>query len=37
MWRVLGSEEWTQLEGQLKEYVSDFGRKVIPYERGFQM
>ena len=37
MWRVLSSEEWSQLEDQLQEYVSDFGRKVIPYERGFQM
>ena len=37
MWGVLTSDEWTELEGRLKEYVNDFGRKVIRYQPGFQM
>jgi hypothetical protein len=37
MWSILQSDEWTDLEDRLKEYVSDFGRKVIPYQPGFQM
>lgn len=37
MWHILGSEEWTDLEDRLKEYVKDLGRKVIPYQPGFQM
>ena len=37
MWRILNSEEWSELETRLREYVSDFGRKVIPYQPGFQM
>ncbi len=36
MWHVLNSEEWSELEKRLKEYVNDFARKVIPYEPGFQ-
>jgi hypothetical protein len=34
--RVLKSDEWNELEGRLQEYVNDFGRKVIPYQPGFQ-
>jgi hypothetical protein len=37
MWGVLASDEWTELETRLKEYVNDFGRKVIKYQPGFQM
>ena len=37
MWSILNSAEWTELEDRLKEYVNDFGRKVIPYQPGFQM
>lgn len=37
MWRILGSEEWGELEGRLQEFVVDFERKVIPYQPGFQM
>jgi hypothetical protein len=37
MWGVLTSDEWTELESRLKEYVNDFGRKVIRYQPGFQM
>lgn len=37
MWRVLSSEEWLELEGRLKDYVYGFGRKVVPYQPGFQM
>ena len=37
MWGVLASDEWTELENRLKEYVNDFGRKVIKYQPGFQM
>jgi hypothetical protein len=37
MWGVLASDEWTELEGRLKQYVNDFGRKVIKYQPGFQM
>ena len=37
MWRILTSEEWQELEERLNEYVSDFGRKIVPYQPGFQM
>jgi hypothetical protein len=37
MWRVLYSDEWTDLEERLKEFVNGFERKVIPYQPGFQM
>jgi hypothetical protein len=37
MWGILNSEEWTELEMRLKEYVNDFERKVIRYQPGFQM
>jgi hypothetical protein len=37
MWRILSSDEWTELETRLQQYVSDFGRKVVPYQPGFQM
>jgi hypothetical protein len=37
MRRILGSEEWKDLETQLQEYVTEFGRKVVPYQPGFQM
>ena len=37
MWRILGSEEWQELEERLNEYVNDFGRKIVPYQPGFQM
>jgi hypothetical protein len=37
MWRILGSEEWRKMEGQLQEYVTGLNRKVIPYQPGFQM
>jgi hypothetical protein len=37
MWGILNSDEWTKLEMRLKEYVNDFGRKVIRYQPGFQM
>jgi len=37
MWGVLTSDEWTELESRLKEYVNGFGRKVIRYQPGFQM
>jgi hypothetical protein len=37
MWRVLSSEEWNELEERLRGYVTDFDRKVIPYQPGFQM
>jgi hypothetical protein len=37
MWGILNSDEWTKLETRLKEYVNDFGRKVIRYQPGFQM
>lgn len=37
MWRILTSEEWQELEERLNEYVNDFGRKIVPYQPGFQM
>jgi hypothetical protein len=37
MWRILTSEEWQELEERLREYVHDFGRKIVPYQPGFQM
>jgi hypothetical protein len=37
MWQILRSKEWGDLEQRLAEYVSDLGRKVIPYQPGFQM
>ena len=37
MWRILTSEEWQGLEERLREYVNDFGRKIVPYQPGFQM
>jgi hypothetical protein len=37
MWSILHSEEWSELEERLREYVNGFGRKVIPYQPGFQM
>jgi len=37
MKRILGSEEWADLESQLSEYVSGFERKVLPYKQGFQI
>jgi len=37
MWRILTSEEWQELEERLREYVNDFGRKIVPYQPGFQM
>lgn len=37
MWHILGSDEWLELEERLKGFVSGFGRKVIPYQPGFQI
>ena len=37
MWSVLNSDEWTDLEERLREYVNEFERKVIPYQPGFQL
>jgi len=37
MWRVLGSDEWTQMEERLKAYVEDLEHKVVTYRPGFQM
>ncbi len=37
MWSVLNSDEWTELEGRLREFVNEFERKVIPYQPGFQL
>lgn len=37
MRHILNSKEWGELETRLQEYVSDFGRKVIPYQPGFQL
>ena len=37
MWSVLNSDEWTDLEERLREYISEFERKVIPYQPGFQL
>ena len=37
MWHILNSDEWDDLETKLLQYVSDFGRKVVPYQPGFQM
>ena len=37
LWSILNSKEWRDLETQLQKYVNGFGRKVIPYQPGFQM
>ncbi len=37
MWQILHSSEWKELEEELKQYVVDFGRKVLPYKQGFQL
>jgi hypothetical protein len=37
MWEILRSKEWSDLEGQLREYVTDFDRKVVRYRQGFQL
>ncbi len=37
MRHILNSAEWDELESQLKRYVSNFDRKVLPYKHGFQL
>jgi hypothetical protein len=37
MQQILNSEEWDNLESQLRHFVSDFNRKVVPYRPGFQL
>jgi hypothetical protein len=35
--KALGSEDWGSLEGKLKEFVSDYSRKLIMYRDRFQL
>jgi hypothetical protein len=35
--KALSSEDWANLEGRLKEYVSDYSRKLIVYRDRFQL
>ncbi len=36
MKKAVAGEDWKQLEAQLKEYVSDYTCRIVPYEPGFQ-
>lgn len=37
MWSILYSAQWQELEQELKKFVTDFDRKVLPYKPGFQL
>lgn len=37
MQKALTSDDWTQLHGQLGEYVTNFSMKVVKASGGFQM
>jgi hypothetical protein len=37
MHKALASEDWTTLQGQLAEFVTNFRMKVIRASGGFQM
>lgn len=36
MQNALQDKRWQTLEARLKEYVTDYTRRVVPYEPGFQ-
>jgi hypothetical protein len=37
MHTLLSSEEWTSLNEQLEQFVTDFDYKFVPYRGGFQL
>ncbi len=36
MKEAIASDAWEQLESRLKEYVSDYTRRIVPFQPGFQ-
>ena len=36
MGAALNDDRWKQVETRLKQYVTDFTRRIVPYEPGFQ-
>lgn len=37
MGEVLGQPEWTELQGHLQEYVTNYRQKIIPAQGPFQL
>ncbi len=33
---ALAGDTWKQMEARLKEYVTDYARRIVPFEPGFQ-
>lgn len=36
MREAIKTDEWGQMEERLKGYVSDYSRRIVPYQAGFQ-
>jgi len=36
MQQILDNERWHEMETELKQYVDDYQRQVVPYKNGFQ-
>jgi hypothetical protein len=36
MQQILDNERWREMETELKQYVDDYQRRVVPYRNGFQ-
>ena len=36
MREAMASDTWEQMESRLKDFVSDYSRRVVPYLSGFQ-
>jgi hypothetical protein len=36
MQQILDNERWREMETELKQYVNDYQRQVVPYRSGFQ-
>ena len=36
MQAALNDDRWKQVESRLKQYVSDYACRIVPYEPGFQ-
>ena len=36
MGAALDDDRWKQVETRLKQYVTDYARRIVPYEPGFQ-